>query len=60
VELSGVILDENKRTARIVAAENVAGVKEVHDYLLWVEPMSSVAFPSAEDQARQRERPMIK
>jgi CBS domain-containing protein len=52
VELSGVILDDHKRAACVVAAENVAGVKEVHDHLVWVEPMSGVAFPSPEDQAR--------
>jgi CBS-domain-containing membrane protein len=56
VELSGVILDDHERAACIVAAENVAGVKEVHDHLVWVEPMSGVAFPSPEDQARQSER----
>ncbi len=60
VELSGVILDERERTACIVAAENVAGVKEVHDHLVSVEPMSGVALPSPEDQARQSERTMIR
>jgi len=56
VELSGVVLDDHERGACIVAAENVAGVKEVHDHLVWVEPMSGVAFQSPEDQARQSER----
>jgi CBS domain-containing protein len=56
VELSGVILNDHERAACIVAAENVAGVKEVHDHLVWVEPMSGVAFPSPEDQARHSER----
>jgi CBS domain-containing protein len=60
VELSGVILDDHERAACIVAAENVSGVKEVHDHLVWVEPMSGVAFPSAEDQARQSERTAVK
>jgi predicted transcriptional regulator len=60
VELSGVILDDHERAACIVAAENVAGVKEVHDHLVWVEPMSGVAFPSPEDQARQSERTAVK
>jgi CBS domain-containing protein len=60
VELSGVILDHHERAACIVAAENVAGVKEVHDHLVWVEPMSGVAFPSPEDQARQSERTTAK
>ena len=57
-ELWGTILDEHERKACVVAAENVAGVKEVHDHLVWVEPMSGVAFPSAEDQAS--ERPVIR
>ena len=58
-ELWGTILDEHERKACIVAAENVTGVKEVHDHLVWVEPISGVAIPSAEDQARQSERTMI-
>ena len=29
------------------------GVKQVHDHLVWVEPMSGMAFPSAEDEAKQ-------
>ena len=37
VHLSGVITDERSRQAAIVAAENVAGVKKVHDHLCWVE-----------------------
>jgi len=54
VELAGVITDERERQALIVAAENVPGVKEVHDHLTWVEPMSGMAFPSAEDEAKER------
>jgi len=53
-ELSGIITDERERKALIVAAENVAGVKEVHDHLVWVEPMSGTAFPSEEDEAASR------
>jgi len=52
VELWGTITDERERGALTVAAENVAGVREVHDHLVWVEPMSGMAFPSAEDEAR--------
>jgi CBS domain-containing protein len=54
VELWGVITDARERQAIVVAAENVAGVKQVHDHLVWVEPMSGMAFPSAEDEAKQR------
>ncbi len=54
VELWGVITDERERQGVVVAAENTAGVKEVHDHLVWVEPMSGMAFPSAEDEAKER------
>ena len=36
VELSGIILDERERQALKVAAENVPGVKALHDHLTWV------------------------
>ncbi|HMK69949.1 MAG TPA: CBS domain-containing protein [Xanthobacteraceae bacterium] len=53
-ELWGTITDERERQACIVATENVAGVTAVHDHLVWVEPMSGMAFPSAEDEAKAR------
>ena len=53
VELWGVITDERERQARIVAAENVPGVKAVHDHLVWVEPMSGFVVESPQDQARK-------
>jgi CBS domain-containing protein len=49
VHLSGVITEERARQATIVAAENVAGVKKVHDHLCWVEPMSGMYLNSPED-----------
>ena len=52
-EIWGTIMDERERKACIVAAENVAGVKQVHDHLVWVEPMSGMAFASSEDDARE-------
>ncbi|HTZ03582.1 MAG TPA: CBS domain-containing protein [Xanthobacteraceae bacterium] len=51
-ELWGVVTDERERRALTVAAENVPGVKAVHDHLVWVEPMSGMAFPSTEDEAK--------
>jgi CBS domain-containing protein len=54
VQLSGVILNEKERQAIIVVAENVPGVKEVHDHLVWVEPNSAMAFPSEEDEKAER------
>ena len=53
-ELWGVITDERERRGLTVAVENVAGVKAVHDHLVWVEPMSGMAFPSTEDEAKER------
>lgn len=53
-ELHGVITDDRERQGLIVAAENVPGVKRVHDHLVWVEPMSGMAFPSSEDEANDR------
>ena len=53
-ELSGVIPDERERQALIVVAENVPGVKIVHDHLVWVEPMSAMVFLSEEDEARAK------
>ncbi len=51
VELWGAITDERERRAIIVASENVPGVKQVHDHMMWVEPMSGMAFASSEDEA---------
>ena len=53
-ELWGTITDERERQACIVTAENVAGVRAVHDHLVWVEPISGMAFPSPEDEAKVR------
>lgn len=53
-ELWGIITDERERQRVIVAAENVAGIKAVRDHLVWVEPMSGMAFPSIEDEATER------
>jgi len=52
-ELWGVVTDERERQALVVATENVAGVEKVHDHLVWVEPMSGMAFPSVEDEAKE-------
>ena len=47
--LSGIITDERSRQAAIVAAENVTGVKRVHDHLCWVDPMSGLYLIAPED-----------
>jgi CBS-domain-containing membrane protein len=50
VHLSGVITEERSRKATVVAAENVCGVKEVHDHLCWVDTMSGFYLNSPEDE----------
>jgi CBS domain-containing protein len=55
VELWGTLTDERERQALVVAAENVPGVKKVHDHLVWVEPMSgAVIGESEEDTTRAK------
>lgn len=54
VHLSGIITDEQSRQASVVAAENVAGVRLVHDHLSWIEPMSGLYMQSPEDQEMSR------
>lgn len=51
VELWGTILDERQRAALKVAAENIPGVKAVHDHLVWVEPMSGMIMDETGDAA---------
>ena len=53
VDLWGTITDERTRTALIVMAENVPGVKVVRDHTVWVEPMSGMVIgPGGETDAR--------
>jgi CBS domain-containing protein len=54
VSLWGVITDDRARDAFMVAAENVPGVKGVHDHLAWIEPMSGMVLLSEEDERRAR------
>jgi CBS domain-containing protein len=50
VHLSGMITDERFRQAAIVAAENISGVKLVHDHLHFFDAMSGLSFRSPEDE----------
>jgi CBS domain-containing protein len=54
VHLSGVITEERARQAAIVAAENITGVKKVHDHLCWVDAISGMYLdpPGDEDHAK--------
>jgi CBS domain-containing protein len=55
VKLTGALTDERERQALRVAAENIPGVKNVEDHLIWVEPTSGTIIEAPEDLAR-RER----
>lgn len=48
VTLTGFVLDERQRDAVKVLVENVPGVKQVHDHMLWVDPMSGTTFEPEE------------
>jgi CBS domain-containing protein len=50
VHLSGSLLDERARQAAVVAAENVEGVRKVHDHLCWVDGMTGLYSISPEDE----------
>lgn len=50
VHLNGFIMDERFRQAVTVAAENVSGVKLVHDHLDMFDAMSGLSFRSPEDE----------
>jgi CBS domain-containing protein len=50
VNLGGIITDERARQAALVCAENIAGVRKVHDHLCWVDPMSGLYMIAAEDE----------
>lgn len=50
VHLSGMITDERYRQAAIVAAENVSGVRLVHDHLYYFDATSGLSFRSPEDE----------
>jgi CBS domain-containing protein len=42
----GSITDERERIALTVVAENIVGVKAVHDNLVWVDPTSGYVIPA--------------
>lgn len=46
VTFTGTILDERDRAALKVLAENLPGVRMVHDEMIWVEPFSGVTICS--------------
>src|SRR5262245_15107780 len=53
VELWGSLTDERERPALVVAAENVPGVKAVHDHLVWVDSTSGMVFYQTAEEPGQ-------
>ena len=49
VHLHGIIFDDHVRQATIVAAKNIAGLKEVHDHLCYVDTYDLFFLESPED-----------
>ena len=54
VKLTGAILDERERSAIVICAENVPGVRGVEDHMAFVEPMSGMVVLSPEDEQARR------
>ena len=50
VDFWGTLFEERERQALRVVAENVPGVREVHDHMIWVEPVMGTVV-SAPEQA---------
>jgi CBS domain-containing protein len=49
VELWGMVADERQREALKVAAENIPGVKDVKDHMVWVEPTTGMTIGPQDD-----------
>jgi CBS domain-containing protein len=49
VDLWGALFEERERQALRVVAENVPGVKEVHDHMVWVEPIMGAVIRAPEE-----------
>ena len=59
VELWGMIVDERQREALKVAAENIPGVTEVKDHLVWIEPTSGIVIEPEDESPAQRRPPVV-
>jgi CBS domain-containing protein len=56
VELWGTVIDPDQRDAARVVAETVPGVKAVKCHIVWVEPMSGMAFSDPSEEASEPDR----
>jgi CBS domain-containing protein len=52
VSFHGVLTDERQRNAIRAVAENVDGVRAVHDHMIWTDPFTATVLPSPEDEER--------
>jgi CBS domain-containing protein len=50
VELWGAVVEPDQRNAARVAAETVPGVRAVKSHIVWIEPMSGMAFSDPDDE----------
>lgn len=55
VDVWGYIADDRHRDAIHVAAENIPGVKQVRDHLIWVEPYSGLMLNVGADSSKDLE-----
>ena len=44
ITFEGAVMDPRQMQAFEVAAENIPGVKKIHDRLIWIDPISGTAF----------------
>jgi hypothetical protein len=58
VELWGTVIDPEQRDAARVVAETVPGVKAVKCHIVWVEPMSGMAFSDPEEDEAEPAPPI--
>jgi CBS domain-containing protein len=55
VQLRGTLTDERQRDAIKVLVENVQGVREINDHLIWIDPIGATVLQSREEATRVRE-----
>ena len=51
VTFTGMVTDERHRAGIRALAENIPGVREVHDRMYWADPLSAVIVTAPEDEA---------
>jgi CBS domain-containing protein len=54
VNLRGVLTDERQRNAIRAVAENVDGVRVLHDHMIWTDPFTATVLSSPEDEENSR------